>query len=185
MRPTGSTSRSPRASRPLLAGLAACACLLPHDVPAQAGTPVLTIDQERLLAETRLLAASALAGLERDAQALAAENLRIANELIAEERALTDRREALPPEEFRDLADAFHARVQELRAEQDEKGRLLERATEEARRSFVLDVISDIARARGAFVVIDRRNVILSAPAVDITDEAIRRINEASGDEEE
>ncbi len=127
----------------------------------------------------------ALAKLDREAQEFAAENLRIQNELTAEERELTDRRAELSPEEFRDLANAFDARVQKLRAEQDEKGRLIRRATEEARLSFFRDIIADIARARGAFVVLDHRYVVLSADAVDITDEAIRRINQMATEEAE
>lgn len=187
MRPTVSILRFPRASKLLLAGLVAGACLLSGAVSAQVAAPVLTIDQDRLLKETRP-GASVLAEIEREAQKLVAENQRIQNELIAEERELTDLRSELPPEEFRDLANAFDARVQKLRAEQDEKGRLLNRAREEARRNFLRDaagIISDIVRARGAFVVLDLREVVASADAIDITDEAIRRINQAAGEEGE
>ncbi|MDE0522955.1 MAG: OmpH family outer membrane protein [Boseongicola sp.] len=188
MKPTRSISRFPRASRLLLAGLVAGACLLSGAVSAQVETPVLTIDQDRLLKETRI-GASVLAEIEREAQKLVAENQRIQNELIAEERELTDRRAELPPEEFRDLANAFDARVQKHRAEQDEKTRLLNRARDEARRNFIRDaaasIISDIVRARGAFVVLDLRGVVASVDAVDITDEAIRRINQMAAEDAE
>lgn len=126
-----------------------------------------------------------LAKLDQEAQDLAAENSRIRNELTAEERELTDRRAELSPEEFRDLANAFDVRVQKIRAEADEKERLLSRATEEARHRFSLDVISDIARERGAFVVLNLRDVVLFADSVNITDEAIRRINQMAGEETE
>ncbi|MYA89330.1 MAG: OmpH family outer membrane protein [Boseongicola sp. SB0662_bin_57] len=184
MKPTRSISRFPRAFRLLLAGLVAGACLLAGPVSAQVATPVLTIDWERLLNETRQ-GALLRAKLDREAQELAAEHLRIRNELAAEERELTDRRAELSPEEFRDLANAFDARVQRLRAETDEKERLLSRAADEARLSFFRDVIADIARARGAFVVLNSRDVLLFANAVDITDEAIRRINQMADEETE
>ncbi|MCG6882567.1 MAG: OmpH family outer membrane protein [Silicimonas sp.] len=149
---------------------------------AQQTSPVLTIDQDRLFAETRL-GAETLAELERQAQDLAAENTRIENELIAKERELTDLRATLAPEEFRAMADAFDERVQQLRAEQDEKARLLNRGREEARTEFFSEtavILSGIVREKGALVVIDRRDVFLSADRIDITDEAIERINAAS-----
>lgn len=184
MKPTRSISRFPRASRLLLAGLVAVACLLSDAASAQVVTPIVVIDRDRLLNETRQ-GALLLAKLDQEAQDLAAENSRIRNELTAEERELTDRRAELSPEEFRDLANAFDVRVQKIRAEADEKERLLSRATEEARHRFSLDVISDIARERGAFVVLNLRDVVLFADSVNITDEAIRRINQMAGEETE
>lgn len=155
--------------------------VLPLAVPAQTGTPVLTIDQDRLFAETRL-GAEALAELERRAQELAAENQEIETRLIAEEQDLTEQRATMDPSAFRDLADEFDTRVQRLREEQDEKARDLTRSRDEARNAFFTDIavtISDIVREKGALVVIDRRDVFLSADRIDITDEAIERINAA------
>ena len=145
--------------------------------------PVLTIDQDRLFSETRL-GAEKLAELEREAQELAAENNRIETDLIKEERQLTEQRVTLEASEFRALADAFDERVQKFRVEQDEKVRLLNRTRDEARAAFfneVAAIISDIVREKGALVVIDRRDVFLSADRIDITDEAIERVNEAEG----
>ncbi|MEM6386672.1 MAG: OmpH family outer membrane protein [Pseudomonadota bacterium] len=143
-------------------------------------SPVLTINQDRLFAETQL-GADVLAELEQQLQALAEENTEIETALIAEERELTEARANLPAEEFRTLADAFDERVQRLRVEQDEKARQLNRRREEVRGEFfneVAAVLSDIVREKGAVVVIDRRDVVLSAEAIDITDEAISRIND-------
>ena len=153
----------------------------PASVLAQGTSPVLTIDQDRLFSETRL-GAEAIERLETEAQALAAENQKIEADLIEEEQALTERRATLPTAEFQALANEFDVRVQRLRSEQDEKARALNRARDDARSAFLRDaagIISEIVRARGAVVVIDRRDVFLSADSVDITDEAIRRINEA------
>ncbi len=149
--------------------------------------PVLTIDQDRLFSETKL-GADTLAGLEAEAQALAAENQRIEGELIAEERLLTEQRAELDPEAFRDLANEFDERVQRIRDEQDQKARDLTRTRDEARSVFFRDVaviISEIVREKGALVVLDRRDVFLSADSIDITDEAIRRVNAAEGKQAE
>ena len=144
--------------------------------------PILVIDQDRLFSETRLGAAS-LAEIEQAANDLKTENQQIEEQLITEERALTEQRAALPADEFRALADDFDTRVQRIRGEQDEKARTLTRAQENARSDFFRDVaaiISDIVREKGALVVIDRRNVFLSAEQIDITNEAIARVNAAA-----
>jgi Skp family chaperone for outer membrane proteins len=153
-------------------------------VIAQNTGPILTIDQDRLFSETRL-GTETLGELETQAQELAAENQEIENALIAEELELTEKRSELEPETFRALANAFDERVQMLRAEQDEKGRQLNRLREDAQGQFLRDsagIISEIVRARGALLVIDRRDVFLSADSIDITEEAIRRINEAESE---
>lgn len=144
-------------------------------------SPILVIDQDRLFSETGLGSAS-LAEIEQVANDLKEENQRIEEELILEERALTEQRATLPADEFRILADEFDIRVQRIRAEQDEKARNLTRSQDEARTKFFQDVaaiISEIVREEGALVVIDRRNVFLSAEQIDITDEAIARVNAA------
>lgn len=185
MKRTPSTSRSRPSSRPARALWAALAAGLAlswaEPAPAQSASPILTVDQDRLFSETEL-GAETLARLEEQAKALAAENQRIETELIAEERQLTEQRMAMEPAAFRELADAFDAKVQRIRDEQDEKARLLNRSRDEARSAFFRDVavtISEIVRERGGLVVIDRRDVFLSADSIDITDEAIRRVNES------
>ena len=153
--------------------------ILAQEAALNVPPPILTIDQDRLFTETRV-GAEATSQLEADAAALARENAEIEAGLIERERQLTERRPTLPPEEFRALADAFDADVQRVRGEQDEKARALNRAREAARQSFfsgIGSIISDIVRERGALVVLDRRDVFLSADRIDITDEAIARIN--------
>ncbi len=141
--------------------------------------PVLTIDQDRLFAETRP-GATISDELEAEARALADENARIEADLVERERQLTEDRPNMEPVEFRKLADAFDAEVQRIRAEQDQKAREINRAREAARQRFFSDVagvISEIVRERGALIVLDRRDVFLSADRIDITDEAIERVN--------
>lgn len=178
-------SRSRPLSRTWGAALLAAILCLSAPAIAQTTSPILTIDQDRLYSETRI-GAETLEELETQARELASENQSIESALIAEELELTEKRAGLSPEEFRVLANAFDERVQKLRAEQDEKGRQLNRLREEAQGQFLRDnagIISEIVRARGALLVIDRRDVFLSADSIDITDEAIRRINEENASE--
>lgn len=148
--------------------------------------PVLTIDGERILDESAF-GRNLSAEFEARARALAAENREIEQMLLAEERDLTERRPELPPEEFRALADAFDEKVQSLRAQQDEKERELTRFRETERQRFlgeVAPILSEIVRERRALVILDRRDVFLSADSIDITDEAIRRIDAAQAPED-
>jgi len=148
----------------------------------QVPSPVLTLDQERLFNETDL-ADQVSAEFERRSEALAAENRRIEAELEAEELALTEKRAEMAPDAFRELADAFDAKVQRIREEQDAKARELQRLGERGRQDFlrrITPILAAIVRERGAFIVLDRRSVFLSADQIDITEEAIRRINAAA-----
>jgi Skp family chaperone for outer membrane proteins len=143
--------------------------------------PVLTIDAERLLAESAFGRALA-AEVDAAARALAEENRRIEADLLAEEKDLTERRAMMSPDEFRPMADAFDEKVQRLRAEQDEKERALADLRESGRQRFfreAVPILSVIVRERGALVLLDRRDVFLSADAIDITDVAIARIDAA------
>lgn len=163
--------------------LAGCAGLaLAQQAQVELPPPVLTIDADRLLAQSAFGRALA-EEVEAAARQLAEENRRIEADLLAEERALTERRGALGPEEFRPLAGAFDEKVQRLRTEQDEKERALADLREEGRQRFfqqAVPILSEIVRERGALVLLDRRYVFLSADAIDITDVAIDRID-ASG----
>ena len=144
--------------------------------------PILTIDQDRLFQETRP-GLDISKEVEESADALASENEAIERELTQEELELTQLRETLSTEEFAERADAFDQKVQRIRAEQDQKARAINEAGEEARQRFFNDIavhISDIVRERGALLVLDRRDVFLSADRIDITDEAIARVNASS-----
>jgi len=149
---------------------------------AQAQTappPVLTLDQERLF-QNSTEAGRISAEIEKRAGELSTENRRIEAELTAEEEELTLARETLDPEEFRALANAFDQKVQRIRLEQDSKERELQRLRDEERQNFlnrITPVLAEIAGERGALMVLDRRVVLLSADAIDITDAVIARID--------
>ena len=145
---------------------------------------ILVVDPERLFEDSDL-GRKMLSAHQAEREALAAENQTLAAELEAEEQRLTDIRADTSPEEFRDLADAFDERVQQIRADSERRVRDLERKRERMPVEFlnqVDQIILDIMRASGGVVLLDQRSVILRAEAVDITDRAIARINEEFGD---
>lgn len=144
-------------------------------------TPLLTLDQDRLFLESDY--GKAVIEKERTATAaLEQENRRIEAELVAEEQALTEARATLSAEEFSAKAEAFDARVERIRSEQDAKASRLTDSRDADRKAFLevaVPVLGDILRDKGASAVLDKSLVILSLSAVDITDEAIARVNAA------
>jgi Skp family chaperone for outer membrane proteins len=149
------------------------------DVPQIVGTMVLTIEQDRFFTESAFGKAS-LARERAASQALDLENKQIEAALIAEEQDLTTRRETLPADEFAALASAFDAKVERIRDEQDDKVRDLSRARDADRQAFLraaVPVLGDLMGEKGAVAILEKSSVILSLTAIDVTDEAIARVD--------
>ena len=150
----------------------------------QSGPPILIVDSERLFIET-LYGQRIAADLAAQAAELQAENDRIVESLTMEERSLTVRRPDMTPEEFRAEAEAFDTKVQEVRRVRDAKNVELQVATAEARARFeqrVQGIVANIMLDRGAAMVMEQRNVLLSVRAANITDDAIVRIDAELGE---
>lgn len=145
--------------------------------------PVLTLDIERLFDDT-LWGKAITAGLARESAALAAENTRIADDLIAEEKLLTERRAKLTPAAFRAEADAFDERATGIRAAQKAKAQALTQSYEAARQAFYVasgPLIDEILTRRGAVMVLDRRAIIRGLEAADITGDLARLMDARLG----
>src|SRR5690606_16302338 len=133
---------------------------LPSAPPAASVTvpsPILTLDQERLFVDS-MWGRRVAAELDSASAALLAENRQIEADLIAEEKSLTERRATMEPEAFRAEADAFDAKVVDIRRAQDSKARDLSRRRELERQTFyaeALPVMGAILRARGALAILD------------------------------
>lgn len=142
---------------------------------------LLTLDQDQFFLESDF----GRAAVEREraeTAALEQENQRIQAELVAEEQALTDQRKSLSPEEFSSRAAAFDEKVERIRAEQDAKAQALVAKRDEERKAFLQvagPVLNQILAERGATAILDTRLVIVSLSAIDITDEAIAKLNAA------
>jgi Skp family chaperone for outer membrane proteins len=140
---------------------------------------VLTVDPERMFAETRL-GRSLTSKLETAQQEFLAENKQLETALEAEEKELTDRRPSLSPAEFRKLADAFDLKAEEIRNARLAKSRNLATQRLEDSQNFlnaVKPVIGDLMVEMGALVILDQKSVFLSFKQVDVTDRAIARID--------
>lgn len=146
---------------------------------ARGSQPVLVIDTGRLFAE------SAYANQLNDEIELVAlqirdENQQIVAELVAEEQSLTELRPSMSPEDFRAAADAFDQKAQEIRAERDAKEVELEEARRDLRVRFLSEVRSVVGQLmveRGGAIVLDSRSTYVFVTAIDITEEAIARVD--------
>lgn len=145
---------------------------------------ILVLDPDKLFAETRLgqrINREYLAEREK----LIARNRKIESELEAEELALTEQRAGKTPEEFRDMADAFDEKVQEIRRDSERAVRDLERRRDRAPVTFmriVEPVLVQLMRETDGAVILDVRSVLLRADVVDITPLAIRRVDAEIGE---
>lgn len=145
---------------------------------------IATLDQEILFDESAFGRRVFDALTEASAE-LSAENRAIEAALAEEERALTEARATLAPEEFRPLAEAFDDRVTALRNRQQARARALGVWRDlEQQRFFeaAVPVLTQLMRDSGALVIVDSRAVLLALEDVDLTARAIARIDARLGD---
>lgn len=155
----------------------------PASAQGQSGPQVLIINSDRLYFET-LFGRKLAADLAAEVTEVQLENDRIVQTLTEEERSLTLRRPNMTPEEFRAEADAFDAKVQDVRQARDAKNTELQAASTEARATFearVQGIIANVMLERGAVMVMEERNVVLSVRSANITDDVIARIDATLG----
>jgi Skp family chaperone for outer membrane proteins len=146
-----------------------------------AQVPLLTLDDERLFSGSAF-GKAVLARQDEETRALIDENRRIEAALETEEKDLTSRRATMTREEFAPLSDAFNRKVEGIRKAQDAKSRALQRGFEEDRMRFldaVRPILAEVMTTRGAVAIIDSRAVFVGFDNIDITAEAIARLDVA------
>jgi len=157
---------------------------VPNIQDEQVSAPLLTVDFERLFVQSAFGQRIAQDFTEaRDN--LANENRRIAAALRQEELALTEQRATMAPDVFRTEAEAFDAKAQGIRRAQDAKETALNEMLSDGRDQFLSvtrPILGQLMIDSGAVAILDRQSVLLSLSSVDITDEAVSRINAAIGD---
>lgn len=146
--------------------------------------PVLTVESETLFARS-MFGQRVAREIAAEQSILLAENRRIEAELAGEERVLTERRKQMSAADFRAVADAFDARVEEIRNLQDNKSREIAQRQEQEQSRFIQaarPILAELMREVGASVILEQRTVLLSDKAVDVTERAIQRLNATIGD---
>ncbi|MBR9763656.1 MAG: OmpH family outer membrane protein [Rhodobacteraceae bacterium] len=161
-----------------LAGPVAAQEPAPSDVVPR--SPILVVDSERMFSDSAF-GQQLSERIETAAAEIAAENRRIEAELADEEQSLTERRPGMTSEDFRAMADAFDQKVTRIRRERDEAAAGLGQDSEAVRRQFLIavePVLYSLMQEAGSAVILERRTVFVTREVVDITDEAIRRIDD-------
>lgn len=145
----------------------------------RAQVPYAVLDEDRFLRESQL-GRQLLAGIRAAEERLEEENTRISEQLAEEERALTEARAELSPEVFRARADAFDARVEQIRAERRRRSDELARFSEaEAQRFFeaAFPILVELMNDEGIIAILKPEAVIIALEFVDITGRAISRLD--------
>ncbi|MGJ8545343.1 MAG: OmpH family outer membrane protein [Sulfitobacter sp.] len=156
------------------------------NVPQQLGairSPVLIVDSEKLYFESDF-GRTQEAEFKMRAAELNVKNEEISADLEREEISLRDKREAMSPEAFRALADAFDEKVMRTRQEQVKASDALNAELSRDRDAFravARPVLAELMRDAGAAIILDERAVYLFVNAIDVTDEAIARLDIALG----
>lgn len=156
----------------------------PSDLADIMVSAILTLDSDVLYSQS-LFGLRVSQELAAEEAVLLAENRRIQAELTEEERELTNQREGMDPKAFRAIADAFDARVVQIRGEQEQKSINIELRRKREEEAFIRaasPILTDLMREAGAQVILERRDVLLSDPSIDITPTAIKRLNQVLGD---
>jgi Skp family chaperone for outer membrane proteins len=150
-------------------------------------TAILTVDIDRLFSQSQF-GQRVAQSYAAEREALAMENSRIAAALREEELALATQRADMALTVFRTEAEAFDEKAQSIRRAQDAKERALEDTLVQGRDQFLevtRPILGQLMVDRGAFAILDRRSVLLSLGSIDVTDDAIARIDAAIGDGED
>ncbi len=145
---------------------------------------ILVLDPDRLFSET-ILGQRINRDYLADRDKLIVQERELRTDLEAEELELTELRATKTPEEFRELADAFDAKVQRIRRDHDRAVQDLERQRDQAPLTFmrmVEPVLIEVMREAGGAVILDVRSVLLRADVVDITSLAVSRVDARIGD---
>lgn len=141
--------------------------------------PVATINQDRLFNESSF-GNSFSKYISEKTNLLAEENNRIQRELEAEEISLTEKRQELPNDEFRQLADTFNQKVETIREQQAEKLGSLNALRLKARQHFFTQAqpaIVKLMQERGIQFILNEQAIFIAGASGDITNSAIEKIN--------
>ena len=147
-------------------------------------TSVIIIDKQRVLSET-LYGQRLMAEMRLMEQLQIADNKRLLQELELEEARLTEQRSSMDADEFRVLAVNFDEKVQFISNQQQAKN---QKRMEQRRKDQMTlmaatgPVFETLMRDTGADVIIEQRYAFIWNDAINLTDEAIERIDAFLGD---
>ena len=159
--------------------------LLAQPLLASGTSGLFTVDMSKLFRSSEF-GKNIISSNNQARQKLQNENEKLEAELLSEERILSEQRKILSVDEFRPKALEFDEKVSIIRTEQGEKEKFLKNKARKEESEFykrIYPLLYELLLDRGGLVLIDQRNVILWDSSVDITDEAIKLINQVLGED--
>lgn len=150
----------------------------------ETGARVAVIDVQRIFREAK--AAKALqARLDKRRAEVEADLRRREQELRQADLELRQARGSLSKEEFQARGQELATRAASLETDARESGRELDRLSKAGYgeiRAVLLTVVRDIAEARNLGMVLTSSAMVLQSPDLDLTDEALARLDRALPD---
>ena len=151
---------------------------------SEAITTVYTIDMSKLLKKT-LIGKKIIAEDNIARQNLQSENDELEENLLFEEKELSDMRKTLTLDEFRIKAQEFDKKVTIIRTEQGQKEQYLIAENRKNENDFfkkIYPLLYGLLSEKGGLILLDQRNAVLWDSSVDLTIDAINLIDRVLGD---
>ena len=158
--------------------------LLSQPLMASEKSGLFTVDMSKLFRSSDF-GKNIISANNKARQKLQNQNIKLESELLLEEKELSEQRKILSLDEFRPKAVKFDNKVSLIRREQGEKEKNLINIVRKEETDFyqnIYPLLYELLLDRGGLVLVDQRNVILWDSSIDITDDAIKLINETLGD---
>ena len=156
----------------------------PLGLLSEAITTVYTIDMSKLLKQTQI-GKKIIAEDNIARQNLQSENDELEENLLFEEKELSDMRKTLTLDEFRIKAQEFDKKVTIIRTEQGQKEQHLIAENRKNEKDFfkkIYPLLYGLLSEKGGLILLDQRNAVLWDSSVDLTKDAINLIDRVLGD---
>lgn len=145
---------------------------------------ILIVNTEQLFAQSKV-GQSIRKQAQAQAEALQAENQKKSKEMEAEAKKLGDQRALLSQSEFQKKVEALQKKDRQLQKTMQEKSQAFQLGTQQARakvQAALRPIFVDIMKERGGTVLLDQSVVLAGGVDLDVTQEALKRLNEKLSD---
>ena len=142
--------------------------------------PIIAVVDVDKIRESAVAAKSVRDQLTKQQSAYQDEIAKQENDLRNTEQELNKQRTVLSPEAFAQRRQQFEQRVAEFQRSVQARRKQLDDAYKNSMvqvNKVVVDVIQEVAAQRGATLMLPRSQIILSAPAMEVTDEVLSQVN--------
>jgi len=145
---------------------------------------ILIVNTEQLFAQSKV-GQSIRKQVQAQAEALQKENDKKGKEMEAEAKKLSDQRALLSQDEFKKKVEALQKKDREIQESVQEKSQALQIGAQQARakvQAALRPIFVDLMKERGGTVLLDQSVVLAGGVDLDITQEALKRLNEKLSD---